>query len=170
MPKIIENLENRLMEEARRQVEASGYGNVTIRSVASACGIGVGTVYHYYPSKDALIAAFMLQDWNECMDTILCVSETSARPEDAIRCIYDQLRSYSQRYQAIFQDQSAASAFSGAFSTYHHMLRDQLAAPLRKFCDDPFTAEFIAEALLTWTVAGTDFETMAGILTKLFNC
>ena len=43
MPKIIENLESRLIAEAKKQIEESGYGTMTIRSVAKACGVGVGT-------------------------------------------------------------------------------------------------------------------------------
>ena len=61
MPKIIENLESRLVEEARRQAWEGGYSAVTIRSVAAACGVGVGTVYNYFESKDALLAAFLLR-------------------------------------------------------------------------------------------------------------
>ena len=34
MPKIIENLPQRLLEEARRQIETSGFSAMTIRSVA----------------------------------------------------------------------------------------------------------------------------------------
>ena len=44
MPKIIENLPQRLTEEARRQIEQSGFSAMTIRSVAKGCGVGVGTV------------------------------------------------------------------------------------------------------------------------------
>ena len=60
MPKIIENLQEKLIHEARRQVQQKGYGSLTIRSVATACGVGVGTVYNYFASKDALVAAFIL--------------------------------------------------------------------------------------------------------------
>ena len=55
MPKIIENLREKLVLEARHQVEELGYGALTIRSVAAACGVGVGTVYNYFPSKEAFI-------------------------------------------------------------------------------------------------------------------
>ena len=48
MPKIIENLENRLIREAEKQIAESGYAAMTIRSVAKACGVGVGTVYNYF--------------------------------------------------------------------------------------------------------------------------
>lgn len=42
MPKIIENLESRLIEEAKKQIEESGYGAVTIRSVLRrGCGYGI---------------------------------------------------------------------------------------------------------------------------------
>ena len=65
MPKIIENLPQRLLEEARKQCEELGYSAMTIRSVAKGCGVGVGTVYNYYPSKDALIAEVVRTDWME---------------------------------------------------------------------------------------------------------
>ena len=61
MPKIIENLENRLMEEAKKQIQEAGYGAMTIRSVAAGCGVGVGTVYNYFSAKEELIAASLLE-------------------------------------------------------------------------------------------------------------
>ena len=41
MPKIIEDLETRLLTEAKRQIKELGYGAMTVRSVAKACGVGV---------------------------------------------------------------------------------------------------------------------------------
>ena len=64
MPKIIENLRVRLMEEAKRQIAESGYAFMTMRSVAKGCGVGIGTVYNYFASKNALLAAYLLEDWN----------------------------------------------------------------------------------------------------------
>ena len=68
MPKIIANLRERILAEARRQIEEQGYGATTIRSIASACGVGTGTVYNYFESKDMLIASFMVDDWMRCLD------------------------------------------------------------------------------------------------------
>jgi AcrR family transcriptional regulator len=168
MPKIIENLERRLLQEAKQQMTANGYAALTIRSVAAACGVGVGTVYNYFPSKDALVAAFMLQDWNQCKAAIDTAAASEQQPEPVLRCIYDQLCAYAQAYRALFRDESANAAFAGALGRYHATLRAQLAAPLRPFCADDFTAEFAAEALLTWTMAGKRFEELSGILGKLF--
>ena len=168
MPKIIENLESRLIAEACRQIQEVGYGAVTIRSIATACGVGVGTVYNYFRSKDDLLAHYLLSDWTECITAINAVSTYSNSHLPVLRCIYDHLSAYIQRHQAIFHDPSAAVSFVASFNRHHQLLRTQLGAPLRKFCEDDFTAEFIAANLLIWTVAKKDFDTIYGMLKKFF--
>ena len=167
MPKIIENLESRILAEAKKQIEEAGYSAVTIRSIAAGCGVGIGTVYNYFPSKDALLATYMLRDWKDCIAVIQAVSNHSGTAQAVARSIYDQLVQYAQRHQAIFQDASASAGFAGSFSRYHTLLRSQLAEPLRKFCTGDFPAEFIAEALLTWTMAGKNFDDIYGMIGKL---
>ena len=168
MPKIIENLKDRLLEEAKHQLEQGGYEAVTIRSIAKACGVGVGTVYNYFPSKEALIASHLLEDWKGCVAAIWTVAEETEAPEPVLRCIYDQLVSFAGRHQAVFRSEAAASAFAGSFSQYHDLLRSQLAQPLCKFCDSDFATQFVAESLLTWSMAGKSFDAIYEILKKLF--
>lgn len=168
MPKIIQNLDSRLIEEAKKQIEEVGYSAMTIRSVAKACGVGVGTVYNYFSSKDDLLATYMLEDWNRCIAAINAVSTYSDTPAPVLRCIYDQLCQYAHRHQTIFRDDAAAASFAGSFSRYHGLLRSQLAQPLRKFCSSDYASEFIAEALLTWTMAGKHFEEIYGMIGQLF--
>ena len=168
MPKIIENLETRLMEEAMRQIESVGYSATTIRSVAQACGVGVGTVYNYYPSKDMLVASYMLTDWQNCLAVIHSAGQTAATPEPVVRCIYDQINTFADRNSAIIRDEAAFVGFASVCNRYHTMLRSQLAAPLRRFCPDDFTAEFITESLLRWTLTDKDFDTIYRMIQKLF--
>lgn len=168
MPKIIENLESRLIEEARRQIEAVGYRGVTIRSVASACGVGIGTFYNYFSSKNDLVATYLLEDWSSCMASVDQVCQQATEPEPVVRCMFDQLISYAARHQNVFRDEVAAADFSGAQSPYHALLRQQLAAPMRKFCEDDFAAEFIAEAMLLWTMEGKPFQQIYGMIKKIF--
>ena len=167
MPKIIENLQEKLIHEARRQVQQKGYGSLTIRSVATACGVGVGTVYNYFASKDALVAAFMLEDWQKSIAAILDTAAQSQHAQPVFAAIHQQLLVFTDLHQAVFADEAAVASFSGSPGPYHSLLRKQLAAPLRKFCRDDFTAEFIAEALLTWTVAGRGIEELEPLLNKL---
>ena len=168
MPKIIENLETRLMEEAQRQIESVGYTATTIRSVAQACGVGVGTVYNYYPSKDMLVASYMLNDWRNCIGAIQAAGQTAQSPELVARCIYEQIRAFSDRHSAVIRDDAASAGFSSVYNRYHALLRSHLAAPLRKFCPDDFTAEFIAESLVIWSKTEHDFEEIYSMIRKLF--
>lgn len=168
MPKIIENLKDRLLEETKQQLEQGGYEAVTIRSIAKACGVGVGTVYNYFPSKEALIAAHLLEDWKGCVAAIWAAAEETEVPEPVLRCIYDQLVGFAGRHLAIFRSEAAASGFAGSFSQYHDLLRSQLAKPLEKFCDSDFAAQFVAESLLTWSMAGKSFDAIYQVLKKLF--
>lgn len=168
MPKIIDNLPEKLAQAALRQIRESGYEAMTIRSVAKECGVGVGTVYNYYESKEMLVASFMLEDWRKCLDNIDACARTAAECRPVLESIYAELTAFIQLYEPIFQDHSAAAGMKDSFGSYHKRLRSQLAQPLRKFSRDDFTAEFAAEAILTWTVAGKGFEELNDVLSRLF--
>ena len=169
MPKIIKDLENRLLEEARRQIEERGYGALTVRSVAEGCGVGVGTVYNYFRSKDELLATYILRDWNGCVLAIRTVATYSDTPQSVLRCMYDQLNAFSDRHRGVFRDKAAAAGFANTHSQYHVLLRSQLSEPLEKFCPDAFTAEFIAESLLSWSMSDRTFEEIYAVIERLLS-
>ena len=162
MPKIIENIRRQLLDTAREQINRHGYENTTIRSVAGECGVGVGTVYNYYPSKD------MLNDWRNCIGAIQAAGDTAQSPELVARCIYEQIRAFSDRHSAVIRDDAASTGFSSVYNRYHALLRSHLAVPLRKFCPDDFTAEFIAESLVSWPKTEHNFEEIYSLIQKLF--
>lgn len=172
MPKIIENVREMLLDEAKRQIRENGYKDTTIRSVAGACGVGVGTVYNYFPSKDMLIATFMLEDWQVCLTQMKALPQND--PESTMVGICNVLQSYMCQYQSLFADSDAAKVFSSAFTQRHRLLRMQIAEVIYPACecssvdDKAFLAEYIAESLLTWTVAGKSYSDLLPILKMLF--
>lgn len=210
MPKIIENIRENLLAEARKQVMELGYSSMTIRSVAKACGVGVGTVYNYFASKDMLVASFMLTDWQQCMQRIRasCLHgsvaedsisarngpevvggisarndaksgdavqvQTNAVVDKALKGVYDELKGFMSQYVTLFQDESAGVSFATALPQRHGQLRSQIAEPLRPLCEKQdkaaadFLAEFVAESMLTWTMAGRTYEEISSILLQLF--
>lgn len=174
MPKIIENIREKLLEEAKRQVMEQGYASMTIRSVASACGVGVGTVYNYFSSKDMLVASFMLEDWVECLAVIETGCSVEKGAEAALRCIYDELQRFTKKYVPLFSDKDAEASSSTSLHQRHGMLREQIAKPLIPLCekqdraDAQFLAEFIAESLLAWSQTERSFEEISSILLQLF--
>ncbi len=169
MPKILKDPKQNMLEEVEALLQDGGYSAVTIRAVATRCGVGVGTVYNYFPSKEAMLAEYLLTDWRDCVEAIGLAADSAAGPESVARCIFDQLRGYARTHRAVFQDAAARISFAGSFSQYHALLRSQLAAPLRRFCGSDFAADFIAEGLLTWTVAGKGFDEIWELLRPLFH-
>lgn len=168
MPKILENVRDQLLTEAKRQIIKNGYTNTTIRSVASACNLGVGTVYNYFKSKDMLIASFMVDDWQECLAKMKCESTENA--ERFFHCIYSSLLEFAEKHSSLFRDTDAAKVFAIAFSERHKLLRYQLAEIILPICNrsnNRFLAEFIAESFLTWTMADKSFEEIYSIIQLL---
>ena len=164
MPKIIENLRGQLLYEARRQILINGYEKTTIRSVAEGCGIATGTVYNYYKSKDILIASVILEDWIECMNVIY--SQPKENRRSYLEFIYTSLKQFEQKYNRLFSDKEAEKSFVTAFFERHKQLRSQLASLIMHICrgDESFLAEYVAEALLTWTMSGKSFESIYELL------
>ncbi len=174
MPKIILDLRQKLIDETRKQINENGYSATTVRSVASALGVGVGTVYNYFPSKEMLTASFMLEDWQKTIGKMESGTNEIKDPADICEVIHLELRAFIDEHASLFKDGEAVKAFAGAISARHHILREQIANVISeriKLCDaidKAFTTEFIAEAILTWTVAGKSFSDIKPIIEKIF--
>ena len=172
MPKIIENVREQLLKEAKRQIEMGGYAGMTIRSVAGACGLGVGTVYNYFSSKDMLIASFMLEEWQSALERMMAAK--SKEPYELLHTVYDSIEDFIRSNKALFSDAEAVKSFNTSHSNYHAVLRAQIAKIVAPVVNNmaenaDFAAEFIAESLLTWTVAGKSFETIYSVLKSIIN-
>lgn len=174
MPKIIENVRGMIIEEAQKQIAENGYENVTIRSIAKGCGLGLGTFYNYFKSKDMLIATFLLEDWKSRMTMI---RERNARETDPMKVICDlhgEISDFIKVHNNIFISPTAIKSFNTTGGNYHKFLRSQVADPIYNTCvltnheNAEFLSLFVAEAVITWTVAGKNFDEIAKIVSKLF--
>lgn len=52
-----------ILEKALEIAKRDGVDKVSIRKLASACGIAIGSVYNYYPNKEAVIVAVSEDFW-----------------------------------------------------------------------------------------------------------
>ena len=167
MPKIIENVREQLLAEAKKQISDRGYAATTIRSVAGALGLAVGTVYNYFESKEMLIGSFVYEDWKKHLAYMQSIP--SDDPYVLILGIYQSLRSFEEENAKLFADADAAKRISVSSSDRHKILRGQISALIRPVCKTDIEADFIAEALISWSVEGTDFDTLYPILEKIIK-
>ena len=174
MPKIIENVRGMIIEEAQKQITANGYESVTIRSIARECGLGLGTFYNYFKSKDMLIATFLLEDWQKRIAIIKEQTKDESDPMKVVQILYTGVNDFIRFHSNIFTSPSAIKTFSTTSPEYHKFVRDQVAGPIRNSCilagiENPdFLSLFVAESVVTWTVAKKDYEEIAGVVSKLF--
>lgn len=175
MPKIINNVRGMLIEEVQNQITANGYENVTIRSIARECGIGLGTFYNYFKSKDMLIATFLLEDWKERIEIIAENTKDEKDPMVTIHALHREISDFIRAHYIIFSSPSAIKSFNMIGPNYHKFIRDQVATPIYTSCvlaelESPeFLSLFAAESLITWTVAKKDYDEIAPIMKKLFD-
>ena len=173
MPKIIKNLESKLIAEAQKQILAQGYGAVTIRSVANACGLGVGTVYNYFPSKELLIATLVAEAWKAYLKTMSDFPKNDVK--SLLECIFNSLRGFSESNKKLFSDADAAKVISIGFASRHKRLRNQIAGFILPVCEEKqlenahFIAEFCAEALIGWAMEDVDFDVVYTALEKVLK-
>jgi AcrR family transcriptional regulator len=66
-----------------------GYDAVQMRDVATRANVALGTIYRYFPSKDALLAAAMVE-WMEDLERR--VSQRAPRGATTTERVYDVLR------------------------------------------------------------------------------
>ena len=109
-----------------------------------------------------------------CMKNIQQGMETAEDAKAALYCMYQELLKYKEKYTNLFSDENAEASYMASSSQRHHLLCKQLAEPLKTWTckqdkvDALFLAEFIAENMLTLTMAEKEFESIASILLQLF--
>lgn len=175
MPKIIDGLQKQILKEAKYQTFKNGYSKMTIRSVAKACDIAVGTIYNYFPSKEFLTASFILLDWIPVEKEIQRQCEISTEPMEVLQGVYSSLERFISDYRSLFEDKSALQSASAMFQIRHQELRHRLARLIQDVCmkkaktPSEFLPEFIAEAFLAWSIEAQSFTDLRNILEPLFN-
>lgn len=65
MSRIIENPKQLILEKSKEILINEGYSKLSMRNVAKACDIALGTIYNYYPTKKDLVMAMMEGYWEE---------------------------------------------------------------------------------------------------------
>ena len=78
MPKQVIDRES-LVSQAYAIASRDGISSLSVRKLASACGIAVGSVYGYFPTKADLTAAVLTRFFEENLSEELCVVRPGER-------------------------------------------------------------------------------------------
>jgi AcrR family transcriptional regulator len=81
----------RILEVAHRAFEQSG--DASLNSIAKDAGVGAGTLYRHFPTREALILAVYQHDVQRLVDSVPDVLAAHP-PLDALRIWFERLASY----------------------------------------------------------------------------
>jgi AcrR family transcriptional regulator len=99
MPKIYDDLTEKILKEAKTIIVSKGYSRLNMREVAKASGIAVGTIYNYFPTKDTLMSELMYQYWMEFVAAIQQVQQEDCELFVKFRKIYCLLESFLDTFK-----------------------------------------------------------------------
>jgi AcrR family transcriptional regulator len=91
---LFQQRESALLEAARQLFQSQSWDRVTIAEVARQAGIGKGTVYKHFPSKEALYARLVLDRSRQHLCELRAVAQQAPAPQAmrrVIRRAFEQL-------------------------------------------------------------------------------
>jgi AcrR family transcriptional regulator len=166
----------RVLVAALRLGADGGYDAVQMRDVAATAEVALGTIYRYFPSKDALLAAAMVE-WMEDLERRVTASAprgstTSERVYDVLRRAVATMERQPKLAEAVItaltsDDRDAGGASAATTDVMRRVM-------LRAFPDDvdPATEAAIAKVLghvwfsclISWSNGVGDLHWVAGEL------
>ncbi len=158
-----------ILESSRQLIRDRGWSAVSIRSVATACGVSVGSIYNYFDSKAELVGATVESVWREIFhrsedesafrDTQSCVTWMYRRMEDGCK----EYPGFFTLHSLGFMQQDKPDGKRRMQRTWQHIL-DGICSVLKHdphVRNDAFTGQFTAEAF-----AGVLFSLMLSALLR----
>ncbi|MBE6885461.1 MAG: TetR/AcrR family transcriptional regulator [Ruminococcaceae bacterium] len=174
MPIVITDLREKILAAARSALLSGGYEELNMRRIAASCGIAVGTVYNYFPSKEMLAAGVMLMDWQETLGHMRRDIQTAPAPLDALRAIFDWIVGFSDRYRLSWEQYADAGKGYPLRGGYHRQLVGQLEEMIVSVLERfgcvfvPALPGFLAEGILSAAAEGhRSFDQLAPIFSRL---
>lgn len=102
------NLQQAIKETAWRQIAESGAAALSLRAIARALGITAPAIYNYYPDRDALVTALIIEAYTSFGDCQMAARDSvpaddlAGRLKATGRAYRQWALTYPERYQLIF--------------------------------------------------------------------
>lgn len=175
MPKLVGDIHKKTIAETKILLETQGFEGLAMRDIAKRCGVAVGTLYNYFPSKEYLTGCVVLEDWEGVYDQMRSAAATADGIGRGLEAIYELMCRFitEHRYLASFDRRAATGKF--AFAQRHQILLDQIVVLLemlqKRFgCNSNRSLTvFLAESILNFSVKGYTYSQVAPGFMKLLN-
>lgn len=175
MPKIIPELRERFIASARRRLLEGDSHDITMRQVARDCHTATGTVYNYFPSKESLLAAAMMEDWLECCRSMRSDAFAQEEPFAALRATASALRRFTGRYAPIWRNYATSRNNISELNLRHHQVVEEIASAVQETLErfeverDSCLSEVLGELILYASRSDDGFARISFALQKILG-
>lgn len=97
-----------LLDAAKEIAHKGGISQINIRRVAAMCGVSVGSIYNYFPTKADLLMAVVEDFWKSVFHGGMCVPTDGQGFVDFVGQFYASLHEYLKTFEADFLQQMSA--------------------------------------------------------------
>ncbi|MBK5242448.1 TetR/AcrR family transcriptional regulator [Clostridium sp.] len=109
MPKVIENLRETIILEAKNILLTQSFKELSIRELAKSCNIGTGTFYNYFSTKEKLVVEIFRGDWKKVSNLVDELKITEEPCKEKFRKIYVSMGMFVANYIPIFYEMTMLS-------------------------------------------------------------
>ncbi len=78
-----------IIEAAARILENEGSEALTTNRIAERAGVSIGSLYQYFPNKQAVLVALLRREWGVLLADVLRVAESHQPPREALLRLID---------------------------------------------------------------------------------
>ncbi|MCR3757571.1 TetR/AcrR family transcriptional regulator [Clostridium felsineum] len=104
MPRIIEDIKEKLILEGRRTLMEKSYKELSIRNVAKNCGIAIGTFYNYFKTKEEFVGEICKDDWRDALSSLEKLKDSEEPIKEKLRKVYLAMDGFVDKYLSIFYE------------------------------------------------------------------
>lgn len=115
------NKETKILNALQQLLEEKTIQNISVSEIAKKAGIGKGSIYYYFPSKDAIVDALIRRNYEQPLQIAKNLSsQTNVSSFTRMAMLFQACRDSSAIFQKHNQD-SETSAQSLAFLRQKHL-------------------------------------------------
>lgn len=87
--------------------------SVDVREIARCAGVGMGTLYRHFPSKDALVETLLAESYTHWVEAARCSAHTRANAWEALATFVSEALTYQRRDRALLENLAATTDAAG---------------------------------------------------------
>ena len=136
----------KILDALQTLLEAKDIRNISVNEIARAADMGKGSLYYYFPSKEAILEALVERDYAQPLHTAKnLASRTDIPPFTRMAMIFQACRNSSVQFRARRNTPASGSAWEQAF--IHQKYLTYLTSELK-----PVLTEIICQGIETGAI------------------